>query len=224
MKNEMHSLEKNHTWDLVPQSTIKNVVKCRWVFQTKFTSDSAIENHNSPLVTKWFSQQEVNGYTETFAPISKMNYVRLILSLATHFGWEVHQMDIKSSFSIATYLKIFIWIIPLVLWHIPFLFVNWRSHCMVWNKPPWLGMRRLNGSLLIWVSNIVNFIIEFIYCILRWYIDCWWLCLNWNQTWSNIYTEELTWWHLWNDRNWYLAFISWSSSLTNLKWYLYLSI
>ena len=35
---------------------------------------------------------------ETFSPIAKMNFVRLILSLSTHFGWLIHQMDVKSSF------------------------------------------------------------------------------------------------------------------------------
>jgi hypothetical protein len=52
--------------------------------------------HASSL--KGFSQQEGINYTETFSPIAKMNSVQLILSLVAHFGWKIHQMDVKSVF------------------------------------------------------------------------------------------------------------------------------
>jgi hypothetical protein len=45
---------------------------------------------------KGFSQQEGIEYTETFSPIVNMNYVQLILSLASLFGWLIHQMDVKN--------------------------------------------------------------------------------------------------------------------------------
>ena len=66
--------------------------------QTKFTSNDNVEHHKSRLVAKGFSQKEGIDYTETFSPIAKVNYVRLILSLAAHFGWSIHQMDVKSAF------------------------------------------------------------------------------------------------------------------------------
>jgi hypothetical protein len=50
------------------------------------------------LVGKGFSQQEGIDYIETFAPVAKMSSVRLILSLAAHFEWQIHQMDVKRAF------------------------------------------------------------------------------------------------------------------------------
>ena len=94
----MDSLEKNHTWDLVPRSSRKNVVKCQWVYRTKFTSEGVIEHHKDCLVIKGFSQQEVINYTETFYLVANMNFGQLILSFATRFGWEIHQMDVKNAF------------------------------------------------------------------------------------------------------------------------------
>jgi hypothetical protein len=88
MQTEMDSLLKNHTWDLVPRPQGKNIVKCRWVYKTKFTSEGVVEHHKSHLVVKGFSQQEGINYTETFSPVAKMNYVRLILSLACSFWME----------------------------------------------------------------------------------------------------------------------------------------
>jgi hypothetical protein len=73
-------------------------VKCRWVYRTKFTSEGVVERHKACLVVKGFSQQDGIDYTETFSPIAKMNFTRLILSPVARFGWKIHQMNVKSAF------------------------------------------------------------------------------------------------------------------------------
>jgi hypothetical protein len=65
-------------------------MKCRWVYRTKFTSEGVVERHKECLVVKGFSQQEGIELNETFSPVAKMNYIRLILSLAARFGWKIH--------------------------------------------------------------------------------------------------------------------------------------
>jgi hypothetical protein len=50
------------------------------------------------LVSKGFSQVEGIDYNETFSPIAKMNSIHLVLALAASHKWEVHQMDVKSTF------------------------------------------------------------------------------------------------------------------------------
>ena len=57
-----------------------------------------MDRHKARLVTKVFSQGEGIDYTETFSHVAKMNSICLVLSLATSFKWEVHQMDVKSAF------------------------------------------------------------------------------------------------------------------------------
>ena len=57
-----------------------------------------MDRHKSRLVSKGFSQVEGIDYTENFSPISKMNYICLVLYLTSSFKWEVHQMDVKSAF------------------------------------------------------------------------------------------------------------------------------
>ena len=74
-------------------------MKCRWVYKNNFTFEGVIDHHKVHLVVKGFSQQEGIDYTETFALVAKMNSIRLILSLTARFGWEIHQMDVKSAFS-----------------------------------------------------------------------------------------------------------------------------
>jgi hypothetical protein len=47
MQKEIDSLSKNQTWDLVPRPQGENIVKCRWVYRTKFTSKGVVELHKA---------------------------------------------------------------------------------------------------------------------------------------------------------------------------------
>eukprot|EP00253_Pinus_taeda_P003922 PITA_03922 len=74
------------------------LVRCKWVYRTKYGPDGKVDKHKARLVAKGFSHVEGIDYTETFSPVAKMNSIRLVLSLATSLKWEVHQMDVKSAF------------------------------------------------------------------------------------------------------------------------------
>ena len=98
MNEEYRSLLANDTWDLVPLPKGRKLVRCRWVYKTKFGPNGKVDRHKAHLVAKGFSQVEGIDYTETFSPIAKMNSIYLVLSLVASFKWEVHQIDVKSAF------------------------------------------------------------------------------------------------------------------------------
>src|SRR5713226_2975871 len=98
MDEEYRSLMANDTWDLVPLPKGRKLVRCKWVYRTKYASDGSVERLKASLVSKGFSQVEGIDYNETFAPVAKMNSICLVLSLAALHNWEVHQMDVKSAF------------------------------------------------------------------------------------------------------------------------------
>jgi hypothetical protein len=98
MNEEYRSLMENDTWDLVPLPKGRKLVRCKSVYKTKYASDGSVERHKAQLVAKGFSQVEGIDYNETFSPIAKMNSTRLVLSLVASHKWEVHQMDVKSTF------------------------------------------------------------------------------------------------------------------------------
>eukprot|EP00253_Pinus_taeda_P027350 PITA_27350 len=98
MNEEYHSLLANDTWDLVPLPKGRKLVRCKWVYRTKYGPDGEVDKHKARLVAKGFSQVEGIDYTETFSPVAKMNSIRFVLSLAASLKWEVHQMDVKSAF------------------------------------------------------------------------------------------------------------------------------
>jgi hypothetical protein len=98
MNEEYRYLMENNTWDLVPLPKGRKLVRCKWVYITKYALNGSVERHKAQLVSKGFSQVEGIDYNETFAPVAKMNSICLVLSLATSHKWEVHQMDVKSTF------------------------------------------------------------------------------------------------------------------------------
>jgi hypothetical protein len=95
---EYSSLMKNQTWDLVSLSKGQKLVHCKWIYKTKYATDGSVDKHKAHLVAKGFSQVEGIDYSETFAPVAKMNSICLVLSLAASQGWSVYQMDVKSAF------------------------------------------------------------------------------------------------------------------------------
>ena len=97
MDEEYRSLMANDTWDLVPIPKGRKLVRCKWVYRTKY-ADGSVERLKARLVAKGFSQVEGIDYNETFAPVIKMNSIYLILSLEALYNWEFHQMDFKSTF------------------------------------------------------------------------------------------------------------------------------
>jgi hypothetical protein len=94
INEEYRSLVANDTWDVVPLSKGRKLVRCKWVYRTKCASVGSVKRHKAWSISKGFSQVEGIDYNETFSPVVKMVYICLVLALATSYKWEVHQMDV----------------------------------------------------------------------------------------------------------------------------------
>ncbi|RVX18212.1 Retrovirus-related Pol polyprotein from transposon RE1 [Vitis vinifera] len=76
----------------------KKPVGCKWIFTVKYKADDTVERYKARLVAKGFTQTYGIDYTETFAPVAKLNTIRVLLSLAANLDWPLHQFDIKNAF------------------------------------------------------------------------------------------------------------------------------
>ena len=97
-KEDFHSLQENETWELVPLPPKRKLVQRKWIFRTKIAADGSNIKHKAILVSKVYSQVHGIDYTDTFAPVAKMDSIRLVLAMVASKGWEVHHMDVKSVF------------------------------------------------------------------------------------------------------------------------------
>ena len=85
-------------WDLVPKPQQKNIIGTKWVFRNKLNEQGEVIINKAILVAQGYSQQEGIDYTEIFAPVARLEAIRLLLSYAVNHGIILYQMDVKSAF------------------------------------------------------------------------------------------------------------------------------
>nr|GEZ60295.1 retrovirus-related Pol polyprotein from transposon TNT 1-94 [Tanacetum cinerariifolium] len=85
-------------WRLVPRPNGKTMIKTKWIFKNKKDESSLVIRNKARLVTVGYSQQEGIDYDETFAPVARIESIRLFLAYAAHKDFTVFQMDVKTAF------------------------------------------------------------------------------------------------------------------------------
>ncbi|GJZ84084.1 ribonuclease H-like domain, reverse transcriptase, RNA-dependent DNA polymerase [Tanacetum coccineum] len=97
MQLEIISINKNKTWKLATLPDNQKAIGLKWVFKTKRDANGKIIKHKARLVAKGYVQEHGIDYDEVFAPVARMETVRLFLALSAYHGWEVHHLDVKSA-------------------------------------------------------------------------------------------------------------------------------
>ena len=99
MQDEMESLEKNGTWDLVKLPKNKKPVRCKWIFKRKEgISPSEVARYKARLVAKGYSQILGIDYNDVFSPVIKHSSIRTLLSIVAMHDYELEQLDVKATF------------------------------------------------------------------------------------------------------------------------------
>ncbi|GAA0171472.1 transmembrane signal receptor [Lithospermum erythrorhizon] len=98
MKAEMTAIEKNNTWFLTELPQHAKKVGVKWIFKTKRDEAGKITKHKARLVAKGYSQKAGVDYSEVFAPVARMDTIRMMINIAAQKKWKIHQLDVKSAF------------------------------------------------------------------------------------------------------------------------------
>jgi len=80
MHEELNQFTRNDVWFLVPKSDEMNIIGSKWVFRNKLYEASLITRNKARLVDKGYNQKEGIDYGETFAPVARLEAVRLLLA------------------------------------------------------------------------------------------------------------------------------------------------
>ena len=97
IKSELDFYIENETWEAGELHPGRCEISSKWVFKTKVNADGSLR-YKARLVVRGFEQREGRDYQETFEPVAKFPTLRVLLTLATDFDWEIHHMDVKTAF------------------------------------------------------------------------------------------------------------------------------
>ncbi|KAJ9565142.1 hypothetical protein OSB04_001108, partial [Centaurea solstitialis] len=98
MQEELNQFERLGVWRLVPRPANKTIIDLKWIFKNKKDEDGIVTRNKARLVAKGFKQQAGIDYDETFAPVARIEAIRIFLAYAAHKNFTVYQMDVKSAF------------------------------------------------------------------------------------------------------------------------------
>ncbi|KAJ3702073.1 hypothetical protein LUZ61_005778 [Rhynchospora tenuis] len=98
MQEELNQFERNQVWELVPLPSGKQVIGTKWVFRNKLDEYGNVVRNKARLVAQGYKQQEGIDFEETFAPVARLESIRMLLAYAANKGFTLFQMDVKSAF------------------------------------------------------------------------------------------------------------------------------
>jgi hypothetical protein len=97
MQEELNNFTRNEVWHLVPHPN-QNVVGTKWVFCNKQDEHGVVIRNKARLVAKGYSQVEGLDFSETYAPVARLESICILLAYATYHGFKLNQIDVKSAF------------------------------------------------------------------------------------------------------------------------------
>ncbi|KAA0043002.1 gag/pol protein [Cucumis melo var. makuwa] len=98
MDLEMESMYFNSVWELVDLPEGVKPIGCKWIYKGKRDSAGKVQTFKARLVAKGYTQREEVDYKETFSPVAMLKSIRILLSIATFYDYEIWQMDVKTAF------------------------------------------------------------------------------------------------------------------------------
>ena len=98
MHEEHHQFILNDVWELVPRPKDVNVIGTKWIFKNKSDEHGTMIRNKSRLVGQGYTQVEGVDFDETFAPVARLESIKILLAIACYLNFKLYQMDVKSAF------------------------------------------------------------------------------------------------------------------------------
>ncbi|GJU42518.1 retrotransposon protein, putative, ty1-copia subclass [Tanacetum coccineum] len=98
MNAEMQSIIDNMVWVLADLPPNCKTVGRKWIFKKKIDMDGIVHTYKARLVAKGYTQLYGVNYEETFSPVADIRAIRVLISIAAFYDYEIWQIDVKTAF------------------------------------------------------------------------------------------------------------------------------
>nr|GEY24162.1 retrovirus-related Pol polyprotein from transposon TNT 1-94 [Tanacetum cinerariifolium] len=98
MQEELNKFERLEVWELIPRPDKVMVITLKWIYKIKLDELGGILKNKARLVARGYRQEEGIDFEESFAPVARLEVIRIFLTYAAHKNMVVYQMDVKIVF------------------------------------------------------------------------------------------------------------------------------
>ncbi|GJW59725.1 retrovirus-related pol polyprotein from transposon TNT 1-94 [Tanacetum coccineum] len=98
MQDELNQFERLQVWELVPRPEGKSIIALKWLWKNKCDAENIVVRNKTRLVAKGYKQEEGIDFEESFAPVARLEAVRMFIAYAAHKNITIFQMDVKTAF------------------------------------------------------------------------------------------------------------------------------
>ncbi|GKF46252.1 retrovirus-related pol polyprotein from transposon TNT 1-94, partial [Tanacetum coccineum] len=98
MQKEIHEFKRLEFWELVPCPDKVMLIKLKWVYKVKTYEFDGVLKNKARLVAQGFRQEEGIDFEESFAPVARIEAIRIFIANAANKNMTIYQMDVKTAF------------------------------------------------------------------------------------------------------------------------------
>ncbi|GJT11252.1 retrovirus-related pol polyprotein from transposon TNT 1-94 [Tanacetum coccineum] len=98
MQDEIHEFDQLDVWELVPPTDCAMIIALKWIYKVKLDEYGDVLKNKARLVAKGYCQEEGLDFEESFAPVARLEAIRIFLANAASKNMTVYQMDVKTAF------------------------------------------------------------------------------------------------------------------------------
>ncbi|GJY03563.1 uncharacterized mitochondrial protein-like protein [Tanacetum coccineum] len=95
MQEEIHEFQRLEVWELVSCLDKVLLIKLKWIYKVKTDEFGRVLNNKARLVAQGFRQKEGIDFEESFAPVARIEAIRIFIANASHKDMKIYQMDVK---------------------------------------------------------------------------------------------------------------------------------
>ncbi|GJX60356.1 retrovirus-related pol polyprotein from transposon TNT 1-94 [Tanacetum coccineum] len=98
MQDEIHEFDRLDVWELVPPPDCAMIIALKWIYKVKLDEYGDVLKNKARLVAKGYRQEEGLDFEESFAPVARLEAIRIFLANVASKNMTVYQMDVKTAF------------------------------------------------------------------------------------------------------------------------------